>query len=92
MSIRGLDLPPEFALFQVCKLKLSRGLFNFSVFIYFPMTATPISPSHTLRVTEGKVNLHSQIPTSVKISPCSDLTGSCADIIARVFRVRSQGT
>jgi hypothetical protein len=42
-SVRALDLPPEFALFQVSKLNLSRGLFNFPVCIFIPMSATPIS-------------------------------------------------
>lgn len=53
MSVRALDLPPEFALFQVCKL-------NF----FIPMPATPIIPIvQRYGRRRAKVNLHAQIPT-----------------------------
>lgn len=49
MSVRALDLPPEFALFQVCKLKLLQ-----ISFFHSDARNTHYSNRAMLRVTEGK--------------------------------------
>ena len=49
LSVHALDLPPEFALFQVCKLKLLR-----ISFFHSDARNTHYSNCATLRVTEGK--------------------------------------